>query len=82
MGGKVLRVDPRTGAPAPGNPFGASSPVYAYGFRNPQGLALRPGTEQMWLVEHGPEHDDEINLLAPGGNYGWDPIPDDGTLVF
>ncbi len=82
LGGKVLRVDPRTGAGVPGNPFGASSPVYAYGFRNPQGLALRPGTDQMWLVEHGPKHDDEINLLAPGGNYGWDPIPDDGTLVF
>ena len=82
LGGKVLRVDPRTGAGAPGNPFGASSPVYAYGFRNPQGLALRPGTGQMWLVEHGPKHDDEINLLAPGGNYGWDPIPDDGALVF
>ena len=82
LGGKVLRVDPQTGAGAPGNPFGASSPVYAYGFRNPQGLALRPGTDQMWLVEHGPKHDDEINLLAPGGNYGWDPIPDDATLVF
>ncbi len=82
LGGKVLRVDPRTGAGAPGNPFGASSPVYAYGFRNPQGLALRPGTDQMWLVEHGPKHDDEINLLKAGGNYGWDPIPDDGTLVF
>ena len=82
MGGKVLRVDPRTGAGAPGNPFGASSPVYAYGFRNPQGLARRPGTDQMWLVEHGPKHDDEINLLAPGGNYGWDPIPDDGALAF
>ena len=82
LGGKVLRVDPQTGAGAPGNPFGASSPVYSYGFRNPQGLALRPGTDQMWLVEHGPKHDDEINLLAPGGNYGWDPIPDDGTLVF
>ena len=82
LGGKVLRIDPRTGAGAPDNPFGASSPVYSYGFRNPQGLALRPGTDQMWLVEHGPKHDDEINLLAPGGNYGWDPIPDDGTLVF
>ena len=82
LGGKVLRVDPRTGAGAPGNPFGASSPVYAYGFRNPQGLARRPGTDQMWLVEHGPKHDDEINLLAPGDNYGWDPIPDDDTLVF
>ena len=82
LGGKVLRIDPRTGAGAPGNPFGASSPVYSYGFRNPQGLARRPGTDQMWLVEHGPKHDDEINLLAPGGNYGWDPIPDDDTLVF
>ena len=82
LGGKVLRVDPWTGAGAPGNPFGASSPVYAYGFRNPQGLALRPGTDQMWLVEHGPKHDDEINLLAPGGNYGWDPIPDGGTPDF
>ena len=82
LGGKVLRVDPRTGAGAPGNPFGASSPVYAYGFRNPQGLALRPGTDQMWLVEHGPKHDDEINLLAAGGNYGWDPVPDDGAWAF
>ncbi len=82
LGGKVLRVDPWTGAGAPGNPFGASSPVYAYGFRNPQGLALRPGTDQMWLVEHGPKHDDEINLLALGGNYGWDPIPDGGTPDF
>ena len=40
-----------------------------------QGLALRPGTGQMWAVEHGPGVDDEINLLAPGGNYGWDPVP-------
>ena len=82
LGGKVLRVDPQTGAGAPGNPFGASSPVYAYGFRNPQGLARRPDTDQMWLVQHGPKHDDEINLLAPGGNYGWDPDPDDGSTVF
>ena len=75
LGGKVLRVDPRTGAGAPGNPFGASSPVYAYGFRNPQGLALRPGTDQMWLVEHGPKHDDEINLLAPGRQLRLGPGP-------
>ena len=82
LGGKVLRVDPRTGAGAPGNPFGSSELVYAYGFRNPQGLARRPDTDQMWLVEHGPRHDDEINLLAAGGNYGWDPVPDDGSSVF
>ncbi len=40
-----------------------------------QGLARRPGTDQMWSVEHGPRIDDEINLLTAGGNYGWDPVP-------
>ena len=79
LGGKVLRVDPRTGAGAPGNPFVSSELVYAYGFRNPQGLARRPGTDQMWLVEHGPKHDDEINLLKAGGNFGWDPNPAGGS---
>ncbi len=74
FGGKVLRVDPTTGAGAPTNPF-APSRVYTYGHRNMQGLALRPGTSQMWSVEHGPEFDDEINLLVAGRNYGWDPVP-------
>ena len=74
LGGKVLRVDPTTGAGAPTNPF-APSRVYTYGHRNMQGLALRPGTSQMWSVEHGPEFDDEINLLVAGRNYGWDPVP-------
>ena len=78
LGGKVLRVDSQTGAGAPDNPF-APSPIYTYGHRNPQGLALRPGTSQMWSVEHGPDHDDEINLLVSGGNYGWDPAPDEGA---
>ena len=77
LGGKVLRVDKSTGAAAPGNPFGTR--VYTYGHRNPQGLAFRPGTDQMWSVEHGPRHDDELNLLESGGNYGWQPqtYPDD-----
>ena len=71
LGGKLLRVDASTGAAAPGNPFGTR--VYTYGHRNPQGLALRPGTDQMWAVEHGPTLDDEINLLVAGANYGWNP---------
>ncbi len=78
LAGKVLRVDAATGAGAPGNPFASSANaqkqrIYTYGHRNPQGLARRPGTSQMWSVEHGPQHDDEINLLNHGGNYGWDP---------
>ncbi len=74
LGGKVLRVNASTGAGAPTNPF-APSRVYTYGHRNVQGLALRPGTSQMWSVEHGPSVDDEINLLVAGRNYGWDPVP-------
>ena len=82
LGGKVLRVVASTGAGAPGNPFSSSSTppgsplVYTYGHRNVQGLARRPGTSQMWAVEHGPQIDDEINLLVRGKNYGWDPGPD------
>ena len=71
LGGKVLRINAQTGEGAPDNPF--NTRVYTYGHRNPQGLAFDPGTNQAWLVEHGPDHDDEINLLVSGGNYGWKP---------
>lgn len=78
LGGKTLRLDLKTGRPAPDNPFvSAKDPaerlVYTYGHRNVQGIAVRPGTGQVFSVEHGPDVDDEVNLLTPGGNYGWDP---------
>ena len=39
-----------------------------------QGLAQRAdGT--LWSVEHGPDRDDEVNLLRNGGDYGWNPVP-------
>jgi glucose/arabinose dehydrogenase len=48
--------------------------VLTYGHRNVQGLAQRyDGT--LWSAEHGPNEDDEINRLAGGGNYGWNPVP-------
>ncbi|WP_031468630.1 PQQ-dependent sugar dehydrogenase [Sciscionella sediminilitoris] len=72
LGGKVLRLDPRTGKPPAGNPF-PGSPVLSYGHRNVQGVAVRPGTGQVYLAEHGPSFDDEINRNVPGGNFGWDP---------
>ena len=79
LGGKVLRIDPATGAAAPGNPFtttpGADPRILTYGHRNVQGLAVRPGSGQVWSAEHGPTRDDEINLLQAGGNYGWAPGP-------
>jgi glucose/arabinose dehydrogenase len=63
LGGKVLRADADTG----------DAEVWTLGHRNVQGLAVRPGSGQVFAVEHGPNRDDEVNLLQPGGNYGWDP---------
>lgn len=76
LGGKVLRVDPRTGAAPPDNPFAASADprerlVWTYGHRNVQGLAVRAG--KLYSAEHGPDRNDEVNLLRGGANYGWDP---------
>ncbi len=80
LGGKVLRVDPATGGPVAGNPFidqanANTQLIYSYGHRNVQGLGLRPGTNEMWSVEHGPSVDDEVNRLEPGANAGWNPVP-------
>jgi aldose sugar dehydrogenase len=84
MGGKILRVDPETGLGLSSNPFfhsGATTAaararnrIYNYGHRNIQGLVRRPGTTQMWSVEHGTFRDDEVNLAASGRNYGWDAL--------
>jgi len=75
--GKVVRIT-KEGQPATGNPTfsvtGALPELYTYGHRNPQGLALHPGTGEIWLSEHGPRGGDEINRLKGGSNYGWPTI--------
>ena len=58
--GKLLRIDVETG----------EAKTLASGLRNPQGLA-RDGDGRLWWTEHGPQGGDELNLLRPGGNYGW-----------
>ena len=77
LGGKVLRLDLETGDPLPDNPYADASGmqryVYSYGHRNLQGVAVQPGTGAVYTAEHGPSNNDEVNLIEPGANYGWDP---------
>jgi glucose/arabinose dehydrogenase len=71
LGGKVLRVTPE-GEPAPGNPDLDGDPrVFSYGHRNVQGIDWLPGGVPV-ASEHGPTHRDEVYVLRPGGDYGWD----------
>ena len=68
LAGKILRLT-LEGKPAPGNPFG--NEVWTYGHRNPQGIALQPGTGVLYVAEHGPAESDEVNRIERGRNYGW-----------
>lgn len=77
--GKVLRLT-LDGRPHPENPFvqrpssGKGTPkpeIYSFGHRNPQGIAIDPLSNEVYVSEHGPRGGDEINLIKPGANYGW-----------
>ncbi len=72
--GKIIHIT-KDGKPVAGNPFigkaNAKPEIYAYGFRNPDGLSINPVTGGLWEAEFGPRGGDEINLIKPGGNYGW-----------
>lgn len=68
LAGKILRISLDGSIPS-NNPF-PGSPVYALGFRNPQGIAWNEaGT--LYASDHGDYGRDKINLIVPGGNYGW-----------
>ena len=76
----IIRINP-DGSPAQGNPFlnvsrsddnyANLSKYYAYGIRNSFGLAIDPVTGILWDTENGPIRNDEINVVRPGFNSGW-----------
>ncbi|HUR49558.1 MAG TPA: PQQ-dependent sugar dehydrogenase [Acidimicrobiales bacterium] len=66
--GKILRMTPDGGVPAD-NPTQGSL-VFASGFRDPQGISW-DARGRLYADEFGPDRDDEINVVVPGGNYGW-----------
>lgn len=67
LAGKVLRLT-LDGQPAPGNPFGTR--IWSFGHRNPQGMTFSPDGS-LYVTEHGPSTNDEVNRIQAGGNYGW-----------
>lgn len=72
--GKVLRLNDDGSVPAD-NPFvgrpGFRPEIYSMGHRNQQGAAVHPETGALWASEHAPQGGDEVNVITPGGNYGW-----------
>ena len=73
--GGIFRINPNDGSPAnKNNPFlteASLNKYYAYGIRNGFGLAFDPVTKNLWDTENGPTKYDEINLVRPGFNSGW-----------
>ena len=69
--GKVLRLNLDGTIPAD-NPV-AGNPYWSFGHRNPQGLVF--ANNILYSCEHGPNTDDEINIIEKGRNYGWPNVP-------
>ena len=86
--GKIIRLNDDGSVPTD-NPFvnyreanplvdnnGVYSELWSIGHRNPLGIA-QDLNDRLWVIEMGPRHGDELNLIRKGGNYGY-PVVSDG----
>jgi glucose/arabinose dehydrogenase len=82
LSGTMLRINPNTGAPWPGNPFaeeGLTEPnakrIFAFGFRNPWRFAFNDRTGNIFLSNVGNGHYEEMDRISLGEtsafNSGW-----------
>ena len=79
--GSVLRIDVSAGGDEIGytvpadNPFigvpGARPEIWAYGLRNPWRFAFDRLSGELWAADVGQNSREEVDLIVPGGNYGW-----------
>lgn len=82
LAGKILRINLDGSIPSdnptPGNP------LWTIGHRNPQGLVF--ANNILYSSEHGPNIEDEVNIIEKGRNYGWSnvngPCNEPGEISF
>jgi aldose sugar dehydrogenase len=74
LSGKILRYNDDGSVPDD-NPFVGRDDyrpeIFTLGHRTPESLVWHEPTGQIWQSEMGPHGGDEVNILEPGGNYGW-----------
>jgi glucose/arabinose dehydrogenase len=73
--GKILRINADGSIPED-NPFytkttGKYRAIWAYGLRNPFGLAFQPGTGRCFVTDVGESSWEEVDEILKGANYGW-----------
>lgn len=72
--GKVIRLN-EDGSVPKNNPYigvkAIKPEIWSIGIRSPQGLAMRPETDELWEAEMGPQGGDELNIVKAKANYGW-----------
>jgi len=72
--GRVVRINKDGSIPAD-NPWLGDAMVaretYAHGLKDPEGGAIHPETGELWVIDHGPQGGDEVNIIKPGADYGW-----------
>ena len=88
--GTILRIDVSTldeigsYAVPPDNPFvgvqAARPEIWAYGLRNPWRFSFDRETGDLWTGDVGQNKLEEIDIIKPGANYGWNIV--EGSLCF
>jgi glucose/arabinose dehydrogenase len=81
LAGSIIRIDPNTGAGAPGNPYISSTDanrkrLLAFGLRNPFRITFKPGSNELWAGDVGWNTWEEINRIpnvtnGVANNFGW-----------
>lgn len=77
LSGTVLRLDPITGAAAPGNPLtGDAARIIAFGLRNPFRMAFQEGSGELWIGDVGFATYEELDRIrdvddAVVEDFGW-----------